>query len=130
MLVDASNAFNSLNRRAALLNMYHLCPPLTTILTYTYRSALHLFIAGSSLLSQEGITQGNPLAMPVYAIGIIPVIRQLTGLARHVWYADDAAAGGSLLHLKDWWSGCCCLVVILAIILTLLKLGWLLNRNT
>ena len=73
-LVDASNAFNSLNRRAALLNMFHLCPPLATILTNIYRSASHLFIDGSSLLSQEGTTQGDPLAMPMYAINIIPVI--------------------------------------------------------
>ena len=27
------------------------------------------------------------------------------GMARQVWYADDVAAGGSLLQLKDWWSG-------------------------
>ena len=27
------------------------------------------------------------------------------GMARQVCYADDAAAGGSLLQLKDWWSG-------------------------
>ena len=104
LLVDASNAFNSLNRRAALLNMFHLCPPLATILTNTYRSASHLFIDGSSLLSQEGTTQGDPLAMPMYAISITPVIRQLMGLTRQVWYADDAAGGG-LLHLRDWWSG-------------------------
>ena len=51
LLVDASNAFNSLNRHAALLNMFHLCPLLATILTNTYRSASHLFIDGSSLLS-------------------------------------------------------------------------------
>ena len=99
LLVDASNAFNSLNRHAALLNMFHLCPPLVTILI-----AL-LFIDGSSLLSQEGMTQGDPLAIPMYAISIIPVIRQLMGLARQVWYADDAAVGGGLLHLRDWWSG-------------------------
>ena len=33
LLADASNAFNSLNHCAALLNMFHLCPPLATILT-------------------------------------------------------------------------------------------------
>ena len=82
LLVDTSNAFNSLNHRAALLNMFHLCPPLATILTNTYRSASQLFIDGSSLLSQEGTTQGDPLAMPMYAIGIVPVIQQLKGLAR------------------------------------------------
>ena len=42
--------------------------------------------------------------MPMYAIGVIPVIQQLKSLAQQVWYADDAAAGGSLLQLKDWWS--------------------------
>jgi len=105
LLVDASNAFNSFNHCAALLNMFHLCPPLATILTNTYQSASHLFIDGSFLLSQEGTTQGDPLAMPMYAIGIIPVIRQLMGLARQVWYADDTTAGGSLLQLKDWWFG-------------------------
>ena len=43
--------------------------------------------------------------MPLYAISIIPVIQQLMGLTRQVWYADDAAAGGGLLRLRDWWSG-------------------------
>ena len=89
----------------AIIIKIHLCPPLVTILTNTYRSASHLFIDGSSLLSQEGTTQGDPLAMPMYAISITPVIRQLMGLTRQVWYADDAAAGGGLLHLRDWWSG-------------------------
>jgi len=84
LLVNTSNAFNSLNHRAALLNMFHLCPPLVTILTNTYWSASHLFIDGSFLLSQEGTTQGDHLAMPMYAVGIIPVIRQLMGLARQV----------------------------------------------
>ena len=102
VLVDASNAFNSLNHHVALLNMFQLCPPLATILTNTYHSASSLFIDGSSLLSQEGTTQGDPLAMPMYAIGVVPVIRQLMGIARRVWYADDAAAGGSLLQLRDW----------------------------
>ena len=74
LLVDASNAFNSLNRHVALLNMFQLCPPLATILTNTYRSASSLFIDGTSLLSQEGTTQGDPLAMPMYAISVVPVI--------------------------------------------------------
>ena len=104
-LVDASNAFNSLNRRAAILNMFQLCPPLATILTNTYHSASHLFIDGTSLLSREGTTKGDPLPMPIYAISVVPVIRQLMGMAKQVWYADDTAAGGSLLQLKDWWSG-------------------------
>jgi len=33
--------------------------------------------------------------MPMYAISLIPLIRQLSGLVYQVWYADDLAAGGS-----------------------------------
>ena len=47
--MDASNAFNSLNGRAALLNMSHLCAPNATTLTNTYRNAAALFIDGNTL---------------------------------------------------------------------------------
>ena len=48
--------------------MYDLCHPFATILTNTYRMASNLFIDGTSLLSREGTTQGDPLAMPMYVI--------------------------------------------------------------
>ena len=43
LLVDASNAFNSLNRRAKLHNIQYLCPSLATITCNYYRSPGHLF---------------------------------------------------------------------------------------
>ena len=43
LLVDASNAFNSLNRQVALHNISRICPPLSTILINTYRAPTHLF---------------------------------------------------------------------------------------
>ena len=36
LMVDATNAFTSLNRQMALCNIQHLCPPLTIILINTY----------------------------------------------------------------------------------------------
>lgn len=39
-LAEASNAFNSLNRKAALHNIHSLCPPLATIITNTYRESV------------------------------------------------------------------------------------------
>ena len=105
ILVDASNAFNSLNRQAALRNIHKLCPALSKALINTYREDVELFINGEVLLSQEGTTQGEPLAMAMYAIAITPLIHRLEDRAtKQVWFADDATAGGGLNHLKAWWD--------------------------
>ena len=104
LLVDASNAFNSLNRQAALHNISRICPPLSTILTNTYRAPTDLFVDGDTILSQEGTTQGDPLAMPMYALATIPLIKKLDGQCKQIWYADDAAAVGKITDLRDWWD--------------------------
>lgn len=72
LLVGASNAFNTLNRQAALRNFQHLCPFMSTIIMNTYRADSKLFIDGQTLLSREGTTQGDPLAMAMYTIGVMP----------------------------------------------------------
>ena len=84
LFVDASNAFNLLNRQAALLNIHSLCPSLAIPLTNTYRSDSSLFIEGETLFSSEGTTQGDPLAMAMYALAVVPLIRQLNDLAHQV----------------------------------------------
>ena len=38
LLVDAANAFNSLNHQLALINISHICPVFSSILINTYRS--------------------------------------------------------------------------------------------
>ena len=77
LLVDASNASNSLNRQTALHNIQRLSPSLATALINTYRAPLELYVDGDVLLSREGTTQGDPLAMPMYALATIPLIRNL-----------------------------------------------------
>ena len=104
LLVDASNAFNALNRQSALRNIRLLCPSIATTLINTYRDPTDLFIDCSSLLSQEGTTQGDPLAMAMYAVATIPLIRRLPDDVQHVWYADDASATGGLSNLRAWWD--------------------------
>jgi len=63
--------------QAALRNIHYLCPPLATILTKTYRKHPELLIDGETLFSREGTTQGDPLAMAMYAIGILPLVDQI-----------------------------------------------------
>ena len=74
LLIDASNAFNSLNRKVALHNVQFTCPELSTILQNTYGAPSDLFIDGETIQSQEGTTQGDPLAMPMYALATLPLI--------------------------------------------------------
>ena len=105
LMVDPSNAFNRLNRKATLSNAMNLCPAIGTILVNTYRSDPCLFIDGETIMSKEGTTQGDPLAMAMYAIAIMPLIKQLkvSTEVEQVWCADDSAAGGKVEKLRKWW---------------------------
>ena len=49
LLVDASNAFNSLNHLCALHNICRLCPSLATALINSYRAPTELFIDGAEV---------------------------------------------------------------------------------
>ena len=107
LLVDTSNAFNSLNRLSALHNIRQLCPSLATALINSYRAPTELFVDGDVLYSSEGTTQGDPLAMPMYALAMIPLIKKLNyrlGDVSQVWYTDDASAAGKIDRLREWWS--------------------------
>ena len=108
LLVEATNAFNSINRQSALHNINVLCPPLAQVLVNTYRHPVHLFIPGSGEISStEGTTQGDPLMMAMYAIAIMPLISKLKERCPNVkqaWYADDATGASTYSNLRSWWD--------------------------
>ena len=64
----------------------------------------HLLLAGTTIFSEEGTTQGDPLAMPMFALGVLPLIDCISGDLMQVWYADDATACGSLSEIRLWWD--------------------------
>ena len=75
LLIDAENAFNSLNRKVMLHNIKFICPVIATYIVNCYSTPSRLFIVGGSeLLSKEGTTQGDPTAMGAYALGVVPLI--------------------------------------------------------
>ena len=77
-LADASNAFNAVNRQAALHNIQVTCPAISTILSNTYQAPIKLFIVGEGEInSSEGTIQGDPLAMAMYALAIRQLIDEL-----------------------------------------------------
>ena len=106
-LVDASNAFNSLNRAAALNHIRVLCPFIATYVINTYRVPARFFVVGGSeLKSAEGTTQGDRLAMSIYAISLQTLISlpHNHSAAKQRWFADDATGAGSLEEVKQWWD--------------------------
>ena len=98
LLIDANNAFNSLNREAALRNIQNLCPPFATILI-TYCAATELFIQDTIIFSREGTTC---LCMPWASCH--SYTGPCTGDILQVWYADDASATGTIHNLREWWE--------------------------
>jgi len=99
LLIDASNAFNSLNRAAALHNISVLCSSIATYAINTYRKHARLFVmGGEELQSAEGTTQKDPVGMSLYAVSLQPLIAQLqtSSSTKQCWFADG-----------EWYSGKC-----------------------
>ena len=77
LLVDAENAFNSVNRKAMLHNIFITCPLITTLIVNCYMEPPRLFIVRNhEIESREGTTQGDPTAMR----GVTPLILFLSEL--------------------------------------------------
>ena len=105
LLVDASNAFNTLNRRVMLHNVSILCPSFAPCVVNYYRSNAQLFTSGEVIESMEGTTQGDPLSMAIYALATLPLIvraQESITAAIQSWFADDAGAARRLWCLFSW----------------------------
>ena len=83
LLVDASNAFNLLNRAAALHNINIVCQAVATFAINTYRASARLFVTGAKeLVSVEGTTQGDTSAMCLDAISLQPLVSRLQAVSQ------------------------------------------------
>ena len=72
--VDASSAFNSLNRKVAPHDVRVACPPFSYILINTYRiSSRMIIMGGAEIQSTEGTTQGDNLAMSFHDIATVQI---------------------------------------------------------
>ena len=109
LLIDASNAFNSVKRETTIQNIASLCPSFYVFLVNTYRCPIRLFIPvwREEIMSLEGTTQGDPAAMGMYALSVVPLIKlseKAESQVCQVWYADDGTGVGKLTQLKGWWD--------------------------
>ena len=116
LLIDAKNAFNSLNRQVALHTIRERCPAFHSFLKNCYKSPTELFVVDENrnkemIFGSEGATQGDPAAMAMYSISIQPLIHYLAmnqdrtfPVAKQAWFADDGTGGGPILQLKKMWE--------------------------
>ncbi len=109
--VDANNAFNTVNRNVFLNNITIICPEIATYIRNCYLKPARLFVVGGlEIASEEGTTQGDPSAMPAYALGIVPLLLCLSQQnkeerkARLAAYADDLTGSGTIDELRIWWD--------------------------
>ena len=106
LLMDASNAFNSLNRETALWNARILWPRCSRFLFNTYKGFALLLVAGADevMYSREGTTQRDAQAIFFYGVSLLPLIRKLKDPNNVLksWYADDSAAIAKLKKLEIW----------------------------
>ena len=66
-----------------------------------------IVVGSGEILSTEGTTQGDLLAMAMYAVAILPLIHKLRNNSpdvKQVWYADDAIGAGACEKLRQWWE--------------------------
>ena len=109
LLIDAENAFNSINRKVMLHNLKFICPIIATYIINCYATPSRLFIVGGGeILSSEGTTQGNPTAMGAYALGILSLIKFLLEFiklneinAKEVVFPEFSVAG-NLNSIKNY----------------------------
>ena len=57
-------------------------------------------------MSAEGTTQGDPLAMGLYALSIQPLTASLqaASIVKQCWFADDGSGAGSIMEIRTWWD--------------------------
>ena len=112
LLVDAKNAFNEINRVGMLWMVQHLWLPRALFVFNCYRHWSSLFLrnrngTASILHSREGMTQGDPLAMIAYMIGILPLINNIQREIPEItqpWYAENSGDLGTFTRLETYFD--------------------------
>ena len=107
--IDASNAFNSINRTLLLHNVKILCPEIATYINNCYMKPSRLFITGGKeISSNKGTTQEDLITMEMYVLSLMPqltsIISNNAGNLIHVAFPDDLTGVGKTHELIEWWK--------------------------
>ena len=106
ILLDASNAFNSLNWPLALRNIsINISPGTSPIRTGAKLRFSSMGKGQKGDVFGRGNTEGDPLRTAMFAIAFRPLIDHTAPAgATQFWFADYVAVGGTLLKIRNWWD--------------------------
>ena len=104
LLLDFSNAFNSVDRGEMLKEVRSRIPSLSPWLEFCYSSPSLLHFGSHTINSCCGVQQGDPLGPLGFALAVHPILEKIRsevpGLLLNSWYLDDGTLCGSPDDLK------------------------------
>ena len=74
LLVDAENAFNSINRNVMIHNISVVCPAISIYVSNGYQSAARLFVIGGKRYCQKKELPKAVRHMGIYVMGVTPLL--------------------------------------------------------
>ena len=99
LLLDFSNAFNSIDRSVLFQEVRSKIPALSPWLECCYGAQPHLLFGDYTILSCSGVQQGDPLGPLAFSLVLHPLVeriqREVPGLLLNGWYLDDGTLCGS-----------------------------------
>ena len=101
--LDFENAFNCVNRTRFLEQTLAIFPGLARWVQWTYAAETNLQFGNSTLGSQSGVQQGDPLGPLLFALVVQPLAEELSSLTVNgkkldltFFYLDDGVIAGDL----------------------------------
>jgi hypothetical protein len=105
--LDFANAFNTMHRECFLQEVRNQMPGLAPWVDWCYGSPSKLVFGSSTLDSEAGVQQGDPLGPLLFALALQPILRDLDasrsqgGLELVFSYLDDVCLAGSSQAVSD-----------------------------
>ena len=99
LLIDFSNAFNTIDRSSMFQEIRARIPSLSSWLECCYGGRPHLHLEDKYISSCSGVQQGDPLGPLGFAVALQPIVDMINSkvpnLKINAWYLDDGTLVGS-----------------------------------
>ena len=81
-MLDLSNGFNCVDRSASRLVIRRVAPSLAPWVDYCYARPSKLVLGASTIASENGVQQGDPLGPLLFSLALQPVLQELANMTQ------------------------------------------------